>query len=1172
MTYYRLLIALVSSTFLAGTVLAQSPAAQHVVPVDAAAAQPTALIHAVFPLSQVPTTVTPALDLAVIQQEDEAAALQGDPPRFAIPNTVNLTPEGAGFWERVDEQTLLWRQRIQCPGALSINLGFTDYFMPRGAMLFVYAADQSYRIGPLTEADNNDARQFWTPVVLAEDIIVELTVPEAAFGEVALTLTSINHGYRFFGEKDDSGPRSGSCNIDVICPQGDGWRNEIPASGVYTVNGTWTCSGSMINNTSQNQTPYFLTAYHCGVTSSNASGVVVYWNFQSPTCGQQGGGSLSQYQSGSTFRARYSNSDFCLLQLNSSPNPAWGITFAGWDRGTGNPTSAVAIHHPSTDEKSISFENDPCTTASYLGTSSPGDSTHIRVIDWDLGTTEPGSSGSPLFNQNHRIVGQLHGGYAACGNDSSDWYGRLSVSWTGGGTSATRLSDWLDPGNTGATSVDTLNPSAAGLAVTPSDGLSSSGAAGGPFTPSSKAYTLTNQGATSINYTVSKTANWVTLSGTGGTLAGGASTTVTVSINSNANSLAVGSYNDTVTFTNTTDHVGDTTRSVALSVLPALTVTPTDGLTSTGMIGGAFSPGSKVFTLQNQSSSGINYTASNTANWVTLSSTGGTLAGGASTTITVSINSNANSLPVGSYSDTVTFTNTTNHSGDTTRSVSLTVNPLSNDLCANAFVVCPGTYAGTTVGMTLDGGVSVSCDGSSPGVDVWYQYTPGTSGSATLSLCTSGTVWDSVLSVHTGSCPGTTQVGCNDDGCSGSGGRHGTLTVSVTGGTTYLIRIGGYSSSYSGPFTLTISGPACGSADTTPPTPNPMTFATAPAPTGTSAIAMTATTATDAGSPPVSYYFNFVSGGSGGNDSAWQSGATYTDTGLTANTGYTYRVKARDSAATPNETTYSANAATATWIETPTGVSFGGVTANSIVLNAGGALSNLTTGASGVYFDSTTAGGDGGINAWVSSTVDTAAGLSPNTTYTFRVKARNQNSLETAYSPTASKTTLANVPAAPILANPTTSTLTVDVSPNGNPAATEFAILCTAASPTDAAWAGKYVSAAGNPSAAAVWRTDATWATATVQGLQACTTYTFAVKARNAEGVETSFGLSALLGTAGTTGDINNDGVIDGLDIAGFVRAKLGEAPWPDELPGCADFGTGTLDGDLASFIDALLN
>jgi len=215
------------------------------------------------------------------------------------------------------------------------------------------------------------------------------------------------------------------------------------------------------------------------------------------------------------------------------------------------------------------------------------------------------------------------------------------------------------------------------LSVTPSDGLTSSGNQGGPFSPSNKNYTLQNTGGSSISWTASKGQAWVTLSSAGGTLGPGSSTTVTVSINSNANSLTSGSYSDTVSFTNTTNGNGNTTRPVSLTVgaLPGLlSVTPSDGLISSGNQGGPFSPSSKSYTLQNTGGSSINWTASKGQAWVTLSSAGGTLGPGSSTTVTVSINSNANGLAAGSYGDTVSFTNTTNGNGNTTRPVSLTVN------------------------------------------------------------------------------------------------------------------------------------------------------------------------------------------------------------------------------------------------------------------------------------------------------------------------------------------------------------------------------------------------------------------------------------------------------------------------------------------------------------------
>ncbi len=84
--------------------------------------------------------------------------------------------------------------------------------------------------------------------------------------------------------------------------------------------------------------------------------------------------------------------------------------------------------------------------------------------------------------------------------------------------------------------------------------------------------------------------------------------------------------------------------------------------------------------------------------------------------------------------------------------------------------------------------------------------------------------------------------------------------------------------------------------DTTPPTPNPMTFASNPTATSSSAIAMTATTATDAqGSTPIEYFFDELTANAGGSDSAWQTSTNYTDTGLLPSTMYSYTVSARDS-------------------------------------------------------------------------------------------------------------------------------------------------------------------------------------------------------------------------------------------------------------------------------------
>ncbi len=214
------------------------------------------------------------------------------------------------------------------------------------------------------------------------------------------------------------------------------------------------------------------------------------------------------------------------------------------------------------------------------------------------------------------------------------------------------------------------------LSVQPNGGLTSTGSVGGPFSPPSQAYTLQNTGDAAIAWTAAKTQTWTTLSSTSGTLSAGATATVTVSINAGANALAAGTYNDTVSFKNTTNGRGNTNRQVSLTINVApgsLSVTPVEGLVSTGNVGGPFSPASKVYTLQNTGGTAIAWTAAKTQTWTTLSSTSGTLSAGATATVTVSINAGANALAAGTYNDTVSFTNTTNGSGTTTRPVSLTI-------------------------------------------------------------------------------------------------------------------------------------------------------------------------------------------------------------------------------------------------------------------------------------------------------------------------------------------------------------------------------------------------------------------------------------------------------------------------------------------------------------------
>ncbi len=424
------------------------------------------------------SVILPEIDAAQLLQKYQYDPSEAKPLKFAVANALYITPQKHGQWLTIQSGPeaggQVWQMRFSGKNATDINFGLGKYHLAEGVQLhFIsYADSPAYYDGPYTAKDNRDFNEFWSAPLPGGDVSVELFVPKGVDkSQVIMQISQVNTGFRdvfkrFGGE--GLRPKQGSCNNDVVCPVGEDWRAEIRSVAAYTVGGTDTCSGTMVMDADRSFTPYFVTAYHCGLSTSNAASMVTLWNYESANCGDLGGGSRMDSVSGAIYRASRRDVDSSLVELASMPPENYNVYWAGWDRSGAAPQGSVGIHHPGVDEKAISFNDDALTIRSSCILNNGPNGTHWNVDNWESGTTEPGSSGSGLWDPaNHRLVGFLSGGYAACGNAQYDCYGRFSEAWDNGGTASVNFKPWLDPSDLGVTYVEGSNPNPFSIVATP---------------------------------------------------------------------------------------------------------------------------------------------------------------------------------------------------------------------------------------------------------------------------------------------------------------------------------------------------------------------------------------------------------------------------------------------------------------------------------------------------------------------------------------------------------------------------------------------------------------------------------------------------------------------------------------------------------------------------------
>ena len=375
------------------------------------------------------------------------------PYRYGYKFYVDYSVDNSGQWIELENGDRIWQLAIYSSGAYAISLEYNHFFIPEGATFFVYNENQEMIYGAYTNENNQDDFLFSTPLVEGEIIYLEYYEPNIVFEQGIINIEYVIHDYKDILNFSQS-RESRSCGENVVCNSADPYEDQINATSWLDMGG-YICSGSMINNTSFDLTPYYWTAWHC-VVGDNPSTFRFYFDYETTSCSGSWA-SNGPYEYGGTLLSSSNgmDPDYALILITDN-TISDNIFYAGWDKSSSSPTISCGVHHPDGNPKKINYDNDTAYNSGPVNWGDPdydGDDdispsgSHWRIT-WDEGGTEGGSSGSPAYNSSGRLIGQLTGGSGDCNaNTGQDYYGKFSRAFS-------EVSQWLDPLNANISQID----------------------------------------------------------------------------------------------------------------------------------------------------------------------------------------------------------------------------------------------------------------------------------------------------------------------------------------------------------------------------------------------------------------------------------------------------------------------------------------------------------------------------------------------------------------------------------------------------------------------------------------------------------------------------------------------------------------------------------------------
>ncbi|MEM7164752.1 MAG: hypothetical protein AAF581_04770 [Planctomycetota bacterium] len=730
---------------------------------------------------------------------DDAQRAATDPHkvlRIGIQRGVQVDATDGRWYSHA--QGVSWCVDIVAAGAHSLRLRLADVQLPPGASIFTYDPQGPTRTNSYGEQVFRPGESRWTGSVPGERTRFEYFVPAGVAHDplvLPFAIVELVHQYRDLTQPVAAAPfGAGPCHNDVSCFAA--WSNIAKATAhmQFIDNGSFVCTGTLIQSLASDFTPYFLSANHCISTQAVAQTLECYWLYQTATCGGTPPSVFSVPRSDvGTLLATSSLSDFSLFIIEGELPT--GLFWSGW---SANPViigaSCTSVHHPAGDYKRISFGHTVVGAADFV------------TVDWDNGPTEGGSSGSGIFlNGTQQLVGQLCCGNSACGSLVEDEYGAFATNyWWLQPFLVEGRDDLLEDNDSCVTARVVTSGTYDDLVVKSldEDWYAVAVAAG--------AQLQVNLTFVDVNGDID-----VELFGScGSTLLATAAT------NNNNEGLFYTNTGAASTFLVRVFLDSDLRNDYSMTIVGGAAApanddcaTPfvvTDGSTAFTTVGattdGPDEPGACSFSgyTHIEADTWFTYTATTTGR-VAVALCGSTfdtklaVYDGLGCPVSAPIVCNddacggtAQSRAVFSALEGETFTIRVGGRFGATGTGAIAISVTSPNACVAALEVADGVTAFDTTLATTDGPTECSVFGySQVGNDVWFRYVSSCTGQLSISLC--GSDYDTKLAVYSGFvCPtAPSAIACNEDNCP-LGAFQSGVTIATVAGSEYLIRIGGY--------------------------------------------------------------------------------------------------------------------------------------------------------------------------------------------------------------------------------------------------------------------------------------------------------------------------------------------------------------------------------------------